>query len=173
MLGGQGCCSKGSGADWRKGMTAASWQQHGSPGVQGVEREAVRKANCILGCQSMHALSSRSGKVICPLHLVVRRSHLEQWCAHLHPRKVMPNSSKLSRGPWGGWGVEQFSCEEKLRDLGSFSLGKVQGWCTALHHCLIWGHGSHKQGLFWDVLLWDKKHNGYKLEYEKFWVDAR
>jgi len=80
-----------------------------------VEREAVRKANCILGCQSMN-ISSRSGKVICPLYLGVGRSHLEGRCAHLHTRKVMLNCSELSRGP-SRW----------LRSGALFLQGEVEG----------------------------------------------
>lgn len=137
-------------------MTAASWQQHGRPGVQWMVCWTwSSKEGQLHPGLSEHALASRSGKVICPLYLVVRRSHLEGWCARLHTRKVLPNCSELSRGPQGGWEVKHFSCKKKLRDLGSFSLGKVEGHCSI--PLPYWGYRSHEGRLFWDVLLWNKK----------------
>ncbi|KFV09665.1 hypothetical protein N339_05758, partial [Pterocles gutturalis] len=125
---------------------------------------AAQKANCVLGCIK-RSISSRSKEVIRPLYSALMRPHLE-YCVQMwgpqHKKdldlleRVQRRATKLIRG------LEHLPYEDRLRELGLFSLEKRR-----LRGDLIAAYRRDGETLF------SGECNGYKLKEGKFRLDIR
>jgi len=137
---------------------------------------AAQKANYILGCVKS-SVASRVREVILPLHSTLVRPHLESCIQLWSPQhkdielleQVWRRATKIIRG------LEHLSYEDRLRQLGLFSLEKRRLWgdLIATFQYLKGAYKKDGKNIFNRACCNRSGSNGFELRAGRYRLDIR
>ncbi|GAB0176248.1 hypothetical protein GRJ2_000090000 [Grus japonensis] len=138
---------------------------------------AAQKANHVLDCIKS-SVTSRLREVILLFYSVLMRPHLE-YCIHLwcpqHKKDLELLEQVQGRAIKMFIRLEHLSYEDRLRELGLFSLEKRRLWgdLIAAFHYLKGVYRKDGEGLFTRASSDRTRGNGFKLKEGSFRLDVR